>query len=314
MNLSAKIYVAGHRGMVGAALVRRLHAAGYENVVVREADELDLCQQAAVAELFATERPEYVFLTADRVGGIYANTTYPADFLYDNLQSQTNVVHASYQHGVRKLLLLGSSCIYPRLAPQPIREEYLLSGPLELTNEAFSVAKIAGIKLCQAYRRQHDCNFIAAMPTNLYGPGDNYDPQNSYVLPALLRKFHAAIQQGAPTVEVWGTGTPRREFLHVDDLADACLFLMQHYDEMEPINIGTGEDISVGDLARLIQRITQFRGKVRFNALMPDGTPRKVLDISRLTNLGWRATTPLIEGIRQVYDLQEWAVDAQPVA
>ena len=300
--------------MVGAALVRRLHSASYENVLVRDAHELDLCNQSAVAELFATEKPEYVFLTADRVGGIYANTTYPADFLYDNLQSQTNVVHASHQHGVRKLLLLGSSCIYPRLAPQPIREEYLLTGPLEVTNEAFSVAQIAGIKLCQAYRRQHGANFIAAMPTNLYGPGDNYDVQNSYVLPALLRKFHTAIQQGSPTVEVWGTGTPRREFLHVNDLADACLFLMQHYNEMEPINIGTGEDISVGDLARLIQRITSFRGKVRFNALMPDGTPRKVLDISKLTSMGWRATTPLIEGIRQVYDLQEWVQDVQSVA
>ncbi|QDA58889.1 GDP-L-fucose synthase family protein [Hymenobacter jejuensis] len=307
MEISAKIYVAGHRGMVGSALLRRLQAGGYTNIITRTSDELDLRNQAAVADFFAAERPEYVFLTAARVGGINANNTYPAEFLYDNLLIESNVIHQSYLHGVQKLLFLGSSCIYPKLAPQPIREEYLLTGLLEPTNEPYAVAKIAGIKLCQAYRKQYGCSFIAAMPTNLYGPNDNYHLQNSHVLPALLRKFHTAVEQEASTVEVWGTGTPRREFLHVDDLADACLHLMLHYNGSDAINIGTGEDISIGDLARLIQRITGFRGKVRFNALMPDGTPRKLLDVSRLNALGWRASIPLQEGIKSVYALTEWA-------
>ncbi|MBC6988799.1 GDP-L-fucose synthase family protein [Hymenobacter sp. BT491] len=307
MEISAKIYVAGHRGMVGSALLRRLQAGGYTNIITRTSDELDLRNQAAVADFFAAERPEYVFLTAARVGGINANNTYPAEFLYDNLLIESNVIHQSYLHGVQKLLFLGSSCIYPKLAPQPIREEYLLTGLLEPTNEPYAVAKIAGIKLCQAYRKQYGCSFIAAMPTNLYGPNDNYHLQNSHVLPALLRKFHTAVEQEASIVEVWGTGTPRREFLHVDDLADACLHLMLHYNGSDAINIGTGEDISIGDLARLIQRITGFRGKVRFNALMPDGTPRKLLDVSRLNALGWRASIPLQEGIKSVYALTEWA-------
>jgi GDP-L-fucose synthase len=311
MELSAKIYIAGHRGMVGSAIERRLRAAGYQNLVTRTSQELDLRNQTAVAEFFAAEQPEYVFLAAARVGGIYANSTYPSDFLYDNLMIQANVLQQSYEHHVQKLLFLGSSCVYPRLASQPLREEYLLSGPLEQTNESYSVAKIAGVKQCQAYRRQHGCSFITAIPTNIYGPHDNYHAQNSHVLPALLRKFHEARMNESPTVEVWGTGTPRREFLHVDDLADACLHLMLRYDGLEPINVGTGEDISIADLARLIQRITGYRGKLRFNALMPDGTPRKILDVSKLAAMGWRASTPLDKGLAAVYALAEWESEPQ---
>jgi GDP-L-fucose synthase len=306
MELSAKIYIAGHRGMVGSAIERRLRAANYQNLVTRTSQELDLRDQAAVADFFATERPEYVFLAAAHVGGIYARSTYPSDFLYDNLMIQANVLQQSYAHHVQKLLFLSSSCIYPRLASQPLREEYLLTGSLEQTNEAYAIAKIAGVKQCQAYRRQHGCSFISAIPTNIYGPHDNYHAQNSHVLPALLRKFHEARMNESPTVEVWGTGTPRREFLHVDDLADACLHLMLRYDGVEPINVGTGEDISIADLARLIQRITGYRGKLRFNALMPDGTPRKILDVSKLAAMGWRASTPLDKGLAAVYALAEW--------
>lgn len=312
MELSAKIYIAGHHGMVGSAIERRLLAAGYQNLVTRTSQELDLRNQAAVADFFAVEQPEYVFLAAARVGGIYANSTYPSDFLYDNLMIQANVLQQSYEHKVQKLLFLASSCIYPRLASQPLREEYLLSGSLEQTNEPYSIAKIAGVKQCQAYRRQHGCSFIAAIPTNIYGPHDNYHAQNSHVLPALLRKFHEARMNEAPTVEVWGTGTPRRELLHVDDLADACLHLMLRYDGLEPINVGTGEDISIADLARLIQRITGYRGKLRFNALMPDGTPRKILDTSKLSSMGWKASTPLDKGIAAVYALAEW--ESEPKA
>ena len=311
MELSAKIYIAGHRGMVGSAIERRLRAANYQNLVTRTSQELDLRDQAAVADFFATERPDYVFLAAAHVGGIYANSTYPSDFLYDNLMIQANVLQQSYVHHVQKLLFLGSSCIYPRLASQPLREEYLLSGPLEQTNEPYAIAKIAGVKQCQAYRRQHGCSFISAIPTNIYGPHDNYHAQNSHVLPALLRKFHEARINESPTVEVWGTGTPRREFLHVDDLADACLHLMLRYDGSEPINVGTGEDISIADLARLIQRITGYRGKLRFNALMPDGTPRKILDVSKLAGMGWRASIPLDKGLAAVYALAEWESEPQ---
>ncbi|MGY2133079.1 GDP-L-fucose synthase family protein [Hymenobacter sp. HD11105] len=311
MELSAKIYIAGHHGMVGSAIERRLRAAGYQNLVTRTSQELDLRNQSAVANFFAAEQPKYVFLAAARVGGIYANSNYPSDFLYDNLMIQANVLQQSYENRVHKLLFLGSSCIYPRLASQPLREEYLLTGSLEQTNEPYAIAKIAGVKQCQAYRRQHGCSFITAIPTNLYGPHDNYHVQNSHVLPALLRKFHEARMNESPTVEIWGTGTPRREFLHVDDFADACLHLMLHYDGLEPINVGTGEDISIADLARLIQRITGYRGKLRFNALMPDGTPRKILDISKLSSMGWRASTPLDKGIAAVYALAEWESEPQ---
>ncbi|RSK36037.1 GDP-L-fucose synthase family protein [Hymenobacter metallilatus] len=301
MESNAKIYVAGHRGMVGSALLRRLKQAGYHNLVTRTSQELDLRDQAAVASFFALENPEYVLLAAAKVGGIVANNTYRADFLYDNLMIQNNIISQSQQHGVRKLLFLGSSCIYPKLAPQPIREEYLLTGPLEPTNEPYAIAKIAGLKLCEAYRSQYGCNFISAMPTNLYGPGDNYDLQNSHVLPALLRKFHEAREQKKPEVEIWGTGTPRREFLHVDDLADACLHLLLHYNEAEPVNIGTGEDITIADLADLVRNITGYTGSIRFNTDKPDGTPRKLLDVEKLAGLGWRYTIPLREGVKKVY-------------
>lgn len=311
MELSAKIYIAGHSGMVGSAIERHLRAAGYQNIVTRTSQMMDLRNQAAVANFFATEQPEYVFLAAARVGGIYASSTYQSDFLYDNLMIQANVLQQSYEHHVKKLLFLGASSIYPRLASQPLREEYLLTGPLEQTNEPYSIAKIAGLKQCQAYRRQHGCSFISAIPTTIYGPHDNYHVQNSHVLPALLRKFHEARMNESPTVEIWGTGTPRREFLYVDDLAGACLHLMLRYDGVEPINIGTGEDISIADLARLIQRITGYRGKLRFNALMPDGTPRKILDISKLSSMGWRASTPLDKGIAAVYALAEWESEPQ---
>ncbi|WP_035566195.1 GDP-L-fucose synthase family protein [Hymenobacter sp. IS2118] len=301
MEQDAKIFVAGHRGMVGSALVRRLEQAGYFNLLTRTSQELDLRNQADVADFFAAEQPEYVLLAAARVGGILANNTYRADFLYDNLMIQSNVLAQSHQHRVKKLLFLGSSCIYPRLAAQPIKESALLSGPLEPTNEPYAIAKIAGLKLCEAYRTQYGHRFISAMPTNLYGPGDNYDLANSHVLPAMLRKFHEAREEGHANVEIWGTGEPCREFLHVDDLADACLHLMLHYDDGQPVNIGTGRDISIRDLAELIREITGYTGAIRFDTSKPDGVPRKLLDVSRLRDLGWEYSIGLREGIEAVY-------------
>ena len=301
MDKNSKIYVAGHRGLVGSAIVRRLRAEGYMNIVTRTRQELDLCNQAAVYRFFEEEQPEYVFLAAARVGGILANSTYPADFIRDNLLIQTNVIDAAYRYGVKKLLFLGSSCIYPKHAPQPMKEEYLLTGLLEPTNEPYAVAKIAGIKMAQAYRRQYGFNAISLMPTNLYGPGDNFDLETSHVIPALLRKFHEAKVQGKPHVVVWGTGNPRREFLYVDDLADAAVFLMQHYDSEEIINVGVGEDISIRELAELIREVVGYQGEIVFDTSKPDGTPRKLLDVSRLHALGWRARIPLRQGLEQTY-------------
>ncbi|GGN04519.1 GDP-L-fucose synthase [Thermus composti] len=301
MDKGSKIYVAGHRGLVGSAILRKLRAEGYTNLVTRTRQELDLRDQAAVNRFFEEERPEYVFLAAAKVGGILANSTYPADFIRDNLLIQTHVIDAAYRYGVKKLLFLGSSCIYPKYAPQPLKEGYLLTGPLEPTNEPYAVAKIAGIKMCQAYRRQYGFNAISLMPTNLYGPGDNFDLTTSHVLPALIRKFHEAKEEGRKEVVVWGTGTPRREFLHVDDLADAALFLMEHYESEEIINVGVGEDISIRELAELIARIVGFEGEIVYDTTKPDGTPRKLLDTSRLFALGWRPKIPLEEGIRQTY-------------
>lgn len=305
MEKQAKIYVAGHRGMVGSAIVRRLQREGYQNILLRSSRELDLRRQDEVELFFHRERPDYVFLAAAKVGGILANDTYRGEFIYDNLLIEANVIEAARHYGVKKLLFLGSSCIYPKLAPQPLREEYLLTGPLEPTNQPYAIAKIAGIELCNAYRHQYGCNFISVMPTNLYGPNDNYDLHNSHVLPALLRKFHEAKEQGLPKVVIWGTGSPRREFLHVDDLADACLFLMLHYDEPGLINIGTGEDISIEDLALLIKRIVGYEGQIVHDLSKPDGTPRKLLDVSKINGLGWKAHIGLEDGIRMVYeDLQ----------
>ena len=302
MEKDAKIYVAGHRGMVGSAMLRRLRQAGFTNFVTRTSSELDLRNQQAVANFFAREKPNYVVLAAAKVGGINANNTYRADFLYENLMIQNNVIHHSYLNGVKKLLFLGSSCIYPKMAPQPLQENSLLTGPLEHTNEPYAIAKIAGIKLCDAYRAQYGCNFISAMPTNLYGPHDNYNLQNSHVLPALIRKFHEAKLAGTPEVEVWGTGTPRREFLHSDDLADACYWLLENYNEPGLINIGTGEDLSIRELAELVQRTVGYTGTIRFNTDYPDGTPRKLMDVSKLDNHGWRATIGLEEGLATVYN------------
>lgn len=301
MNKDSKIYVAGHRGLVGSAILRRLQAQGHARLICATHSELDLTSQQAVENFFASTRPQYVFLAAARVGGILANSTYPADFIRDNLVIQTHVIDAAYRHGVKKLLFLGSSCIYPRLAPQPIKEEYLLSGPLEATNEWYAIAKIAGIKMCQAYRRQHGFNAIALMPTNLYGPGDNFDLSGSHVVPALIRKFHEAKLSGAPAVTVWGTGTPRREFLHVDDLADAALFLMQSYDGEDIVNVGTGEDISIRELAELVREVVGYEGTIEYDTSKPDGTPRKLLDVSRLTALGWRARIGLRDGLKSTY-------------
>lgn len=301
MEKEAKIYVAGHRGMVGSAMLRRLEKAGFTNFVTRTSSELDLRNQTAVAEFFAQEKPDYVVLAAAKVGGINANNIYRAEFLYDNLMIESNVIHQSYLNGVKKLLFLGSSCIYPKFAPQPLQEDALLSGELESTNEPYAIAKIAGIKLCDAYRSQYGCNYISAMPTNLYGPHDNYDLKNSHVLPALLRKFHEAKEAGAPEVEVWGTGTPRREFLHVDDLADACYWLLEHYNEPGLVNIGTGVDLSIRELAELVQRTVGYEGSIRFNTNYPDGTPRKLMDVSKLAKHGWKATIGLEEGIAAVY-------------
>ena len=287
MEKNAKIYVAGHRGMVGSAFMRLLAREGYTNLLTRTSSELDLRDQAAVARFFRREKPDYVLLAAAKVGGIHANNTYRADFLYDNLMIEGNVLDQSYRHGVRKLLYLGSSCIYPKLAPQPIREEYMMTGPLESTNEPYAISKIAGVKMCEAYRDQHGCNFITVMPTNLYGPHDNYDLENSHVMAALLRKFVEAVQLQLPRVEVWGTGTPRREFLHVDDLAEACLFLMDGYDERSPVNVGTGADLTIRELAELIAELVGYTGEIHFDFSRPDGTMRKVLDVSKVHNLGW---------------------------
>lgn len=301
MEKEARIYVAGHRGMVGAAIVRKLRAEGFDNLVLASRNELDLTNQPAVQQFFAEQKPEYVFMAAAKVGGIVANDTFPAEFLYENLLIEANTIHAAHQSGVKKLVFLGSSCIYPKFANQPIAESELLQGALEPTNKAYAIAKIAGIELCQSYARQYGCNFISVMPTNLYGPGDNYDLQHSHVLPALLRKFHEAKESGASAVSIWGSGSPRREFLHVDDLAEAVLFLMQNYDDPEIVNVGTGEDISIKDLAELIQDIVGFTGALEFDSSKPDGTPRKLLDVSRLHELGWRHTIGLKQGIQQVY-------------
>ncbi len=302
MNKNSKIYIAGHRGMVGSAIHRKLQKEGHTNFVTRTLDELDLRNQQQVGQFFREEKPDYVFLAAAKVGGIQANNTYRAEFLYDNLMIQNNVIHQSYVNGVKKLLFLGSSCIYPKHAPQPLKEEYLLTGELEPTNEPYAIAKIAGIKMCDAYRAQYGCDFISVMPTNLYGPNDNYDLKNSHVLPALIRKFHEAIVNDQPFVEIWGTGSPKREFMHVDDLAAACLFLMENYDEPGFINIGVGEDISIKDLAQLIKDITGYKGELKFDTSKPDGTPRKLMDVSRLNELGFKAQISLGEGIRRVYE------------
>ena len=301
MNPDSTIYVAGHRGLVGSAIYRTLQARGYTNIITRTRAELDLRDQHAVRHFFQEERPAYVMLAAAKVGGILVNSTYPADFIYDNLLIQNNVIDAAYHHGVQKFLFLGSSCIYPKLAPQPLKEEYLLSSSLESTNEWYAVAKIAGIKVCQAYRHQYGFNAISLMPTNLYGPGDNFDPTTSHVLPALIRKFHESKIASAPEVVVWGTGTPLREFLHVNDLADAALFCMQHYDSGDIINVGVGKDISIRELAELIAEVVGYEGAVRFDASKPDGTPRKLLDVSRLQALGWQPTVGLREGIARTY-------------
>ena len=302
MNKTDKIYVAGHSGMVGSAIVRKLQAEGFENLVLRTSAELDLRNQAEVNQFFVEEKPAYVFLAAAKVGGIQANNIYRADFLYDNLMIEANIIHAAHENKVQKLMFLGSSCIYPKMAPQPLKEEYLLTDELEPTNEPYAIAKIAGIKLCENYRRQHGDNFISVMPTNLYGPNDNYDLNNSHVLPALLRKFHTAKVEGAESVEVWGSGSPKREFLHVDDLADACYQLMQNYEGEEWLNVGTGEDISIKDLALTIKEVVGFEGELRFDASKPDGTPRKLMDVSKLHNFGWKHRIELKEGIRLVYE------------
>lgn len=301
MKTTSRIYVAGHRGMVGSAICRLLKNNGYNNIITRTSSELDLRDQAAVNSFFEAEKPEFVFLAAAKVGGIHANDTYRADFLYDNLMIEANVIHAAYINQVEKLMFLGSSCIYPKMAPQPLKEEYLLTGTLEPTNEPYAIAKIAGVKLCEAYRDQYGCNFISVMPTNLYGIGDNYDLKNSHVLPALIRKFHEAKEKGAPSVEVWGTGAPRREFLFADELADACFFLMQNYNGRELVNIGAGEDVSIKELVELIQDVVGFDGEVVWNTDMPDGTPRKWMDVSKLTGLGWKRSIGLRQGIKLTY-------------
>ena len=302
MNPDSSIFIAGHRGLVGSAIVRRLRAAGFRNLVLRDRSELNLTRQAAVEDFFADARPEYVFFAAAKVGGILANDSFPAEFLQDNLVIQTNIIDAAYRNGTRKLLFLGSSCIYPKHAPQPMPEDCLLTGPLEPTNEWYAIAKIAGLKMCQAYRRQYGFNAISAMPTNLYGPGDNFSLKSSHVLPALLRKVHEAKEAGAAEVEVWGTGKPRREFLHVDDLADACFFLMQNYDGDGWVNVGWGRDETIGELADTIRRVVGFSGDLRFDTSKPDGTPRKLLDTTRLAALGWSPKIGLEAGIRSTYE------------
>ncbi|MED0670812.1 GDP-L-fucose synthase [Aneurinibacillus aneurinilyticus] len=305
MEKDAKIYVAGHRGLVGSALCRRLKKAGYTNVIHRTSADLDLRRQVEVENFFGIEKPDYVFLAAAKVGGIHANNTYPGEFIYDNLAMQTNVIHTAYMHDVKKLMFLGSSCIYPKFAPQPMREEYLLSGDLEPTNEPYAVAKIAGMKMCEYYNKQYGTDFLAVMPTNLYGPNDNFDLETSHVLPALIRKFHEAKEQGAPVVEIWGTGKPRREFLHVDDLADACVYLMERYTHEEMgafVNIGTGKDVSIYELAQQMGEIIGYKGEIVLNPEKPDGTPRKLLDISRLAELGWSDSISLWDGIAATYE------------
>jgi len=301
MDKNAKIYIAGHRGMVGSAIHRKLVKEGFTNFVLRTSDTLDLRNQQAVSNFFKQEKPDYVFLAAAKVGGIVANNTYRADFLYENLQIQNNVIHYSYLNDVKKLMFLGSSCIYPKMAPQPLKEEYLLTGLLEPTNEPYAIAKIAGIKMCDAYRDQYGCNFISVMPTNLYGYNDNYHPNNSHVLPALIRRFHEAKEQNAPSVIIWGTGSPKREFLFADDLAEACYYLMKNYNEAGLVNIGTGEDLPIKDLALLIKEIIGYEGGIQFDTTKPDGTPRKLMDVSKLNDLGWRYHTTLREGIALAY-------------
>ncbi len=297
----AKIFVAGHRGLVGGAIIRRLKKAGFKNLLTRSLGQLDLRDQGAVARFFRREQPDYVFLAAARVGGIRANSTFPAQFIYENLMIEANIIHQAHLHGVKKLLFLGSSCIYPKFAPQPMKEEYLLDGKLEPTNEPYAVAKIAGIKMCQAYNRQYGTCFISVMPTNLYGPRDNFDLLDSHVIPALMRKVHLARMSGSPEMVVWGSGSPRREFLYVDDLADACLFVMEHYQESEIINVGVGRDLTIRELAEMMARVTGFKGRLSFDPSQPDGTPRKLLDVSRLTALGWQAKVPLEGGLRHTY-------------
>lgn len=301
MDESAKIYIAGHRGMVGSAIQRKLVKEGFNNIITRTSADLDLRNQQQVADFFKEETPDYVFLAAAKVGGIVANNTYRADFLYENLQIQNNVIHSSYLNGVKKLMFLGSSCIYPKLAPQPLSEDYLLTGPLESTNEPYAVAKIAGIKMCDAYRAQYGCNYISVMPTNLYGYNDNYHPQNSHVLPALIRRFHEAKNQDLSQVTIWGTGTPMREFLFADDLANACYYLMQNYNEEGLVNVGTGEDISIKDLALLVKEIVGYQGEIDFDTSKPDGTPRKLMDVTKLHSKGWKHTIELPEGIKLAY-------------
>lgn len=302
MNLGAKIYVAGHRGLVGSAIVRNLEEKGYTNIICRTHKELDLTNQEAVRAFFEQERPEYVFLAAAKVGGIHANNTYPADFIYDNLMIQNNIIKAAHDFEVKKLLFLGSTCIYPKMAPQPIKEEYLLTGALEETNEAYAVAKIAGLEMCKFFKRQYGDNFISCMPTNLYGPNDNFDLKNSHVLPALIRKFHEAKINNSEVVEVWGTGTPLREFLYVDDMADACVFLMENYDGEQHVNIGTGEEVSIRELAETVKEVVGFEGELVFNTDMPDGTPRKLTTVDKLHGLGWKHKVSLNEGIKLAYD------------
>lgn len=302
MEKSAKIYVAGHRGMAGSAIVRKLKADGFENILTRKSAELDLRNQQAVADFFAAEKPDYVFLAAAKVGGIVANNTYRADFLYENLMIEANVIHEAYRNGVKKLLFLGSSCIYPKMAPQPIKEEHLLTGLLEQTNEPYAIAKIAGIKLCETYWDQYGCKFISAMPTNLYGQGDNYHLQNSHVLPALIRKFDTAVNDNLPEVEIWGTGKPLREFMYVDDLADACVFLMNEYEEKGFVNVGTGEEVTIRELAETVAAVTGFKGDIVFNTEKPDGTPRKLMDSSKIHSLGWKHRYSLQEGLKKAYN------------
>lgn len=302
MEKQAKIYIAGHGGMAGSAIVRKLQSEGFENIITKKSVELDLRNQSAVDKFFFNEKPEYVVLAAAKVGGIQANNTYRAAFIYDNLMIAANIIHAAYTNNVKKLLFLGSSCIFPKMAPQPLKEEYLLTGVLEETNEPYAIAKIAGIKLCEAYRAQYGCNFISVMPTNLYGPNDNYDLNNSHVLPALMRKIIVAKKSKAPFMEMWGSGSPKREFLHVDDLADACCYLMQNYNEAGFVNIGTGEDITIGELALMIKEIAGYDGQIKHDTTKPDGTPRKLLDVSKLNSLGWKASISLREGISMVYE------------
>lgn len=301
MKPDSKIYIAGHRGMVGSAIMRKLQSEGYHNFITRTSAELDLRNQQGVCDFFAAEKPDYVFLAAAKVGGIYANNKYRAEFIYDNMQIQNNIIHYSYINEVKKLMFLGSSCIYPKMAPQPLKEEYLLTGELEPTNEPYAIAKIAGIKMCDAYRSQYGCNFVSVMPTNLYGPHDNYDPQNAHVLPALIRRFHEAKTAGLPDVTIWGSGSPMREFLHADDMAGACVFLMKNYNEPGLVNIGTGTDITIKDLALLIKKIVGFEGAIRFDLSKPDGTPRKLMDVGKLHAKGWTHRYNLEEGITHVY-------------